>query len=269
MLKGKNAIIIGGSKGIGKSIAKLFAKHGANILIVSRNKENLRKVCEEIHSNGGLAKFIVGDISQPQSMRKVFGQYKISGNKIDILVNNSGIYRENSDTHSENKEIQSVEINLEIVNRLINTNMLGFWWSTKFAEPFLNEGGSIINISSVNGIIGKANSDIYDMTKAGINILTLNQARQFANNKIRVNAICPSSTITQMRDDALHRYLPKGRTRKEFDDLESKKNPLKRLGKSEDIAEMALFLASDKSSYLTGQIISVDGGFLLKPHFFN
>lgn len=260
MLKNKNAVIVGGSKGIGKAIAELLAKKGANICLISRSEDNLKQVTEEIKSKGGSADYIIGDISKPESMKNVFKQYKSSKRKIDILVNNSGIYRENSDTNPDNNP------DLDIVYSIINTNMLGYWWTTLFVKDLLNDGASIINISSVNGITGKGSSDIYDMTKAAINNLTLNQARQLAKRRIRVNAICPSSTITPMREDAMGRYL-KGKSRKEFDEYEASTIPFKRLCKPEEIASLALFLASNDSSYITGQIISIDGGFLLKPIF--
>ena len=261
MLKNKNAVIVGGSRGIGEAIAKLFAKNGAKVCLISRNEKSLKSVANDIKSAGGSSDYIVADISKPDSIKKAFKQYKSSGRKIDILVNNAGIYRENSDTHP--KDV----VDLDVVYSIVNTNMLGYWWSFIFAKELLKDGASIINISSINGIIGKGSSDIYDMTKAGVNNLTLNQARQLASRKIRVNAICPSSTVTPMRDDAMARYL-KNKSRKEFDKYEASTIPFKRLCKPEEIANVALFLANDHSSYITGQIISVDGGFLLKPVFF-
>ena len=250
-MKNKNAIIIGAGRGMGEAIAKLFAKNGANVILMDRSEENLKKVTKEI---GGSAKYIVVDSSEIESVKQAFKQIK----KIDVLVNNVGIYRENSDTHGE-------KIDLDLVYNMISTNLLSYWWCTLLAKDLIKDGGSIIYISSINGIIGKGNSDIYDMTKAGVNNLTLNNARQFASRKIRVNAICPSSTITPMRDEAMARYL-KG-SREKFDKHEAESIPFKRLGRPSDIAEMVLFLASDKSKYMTGQIITVDGGFMLKPTF--
>lgn len=264
MVENKNIVIIGASRGIGEYTAKLLAKKGAFVCLISRTEEDLKRIIQEIRLSGGLADYIVADITKMEKMKEVFKRYKSSGKKIDVLINNSGIYKENSDTHQIlNKEIN---INLDTVSSIINTNLLGYWWSTLFAKELINENGSIINISSVNGIIGKGNSDIYDLTKAGVNNLTLNLARQLASRKIRVNAICPSSTITPMRDFALGHYL-KEKSKEEFDCLEANSIPFKRLGTCEDIAQAILFLASGKSSYLTGQIISIDGGFLLKPTF--
>jgi len=258
----KNAIVIGASRGIGESISRKLAENGFHVTLISRSEDDLKRVSEQIKFSGGSADYLVGDISKIESMKTVFQTYQASGRKIDVLVNNSGIYRENSDTYDEDN------INSQVVSQIINTNMLGYWWSTIFARPLINHSGSIINISSVNGIIGKGGSDIYDMTKAAVNNLTKNQARQLAEREIRVNAVCPSSTITPMRDDALQRYLTTDKTRPEFDDLEANSIPFKRLGLPEEIAETVLFLASEKSRYMTGQIISVDGGYLLKPTFF-
>jgi len=260
MLNEKNVVIIGGSRGIGESIAKLFAKNRANITLMSRSKKDLKRVTDEIVLLGGKANWIFMDISDVKSVTTAFEKFRLFNKKINILINNSGIYRENSETYDDNK------INLEAIYNLINTNMLGYWWSTIIAQDLIIDSGSIVNISSVNGILGKSKSDIYDMTKAAINNMTLNHARKLSLRKIRVNAICPSSTITPMRDDAMNRYL-KNKSREEFDNYEADTIPFKRLCDPQEIAEVALFLASDKSQYITGQIISVDGGFLLKPVF--
>jgi NAD(P)-dependent dehydrogenase (short-subunit alcohol dehydrogenase family) len=263
MLKNKNAVVIGAGRGIGEAIAKLFARNSAYVTLMDYSEENLKKVASEITSLGGLTNYIVVDVSKIESVKKAFEKYRLLHKKIDVLVNNVGIYRENSDTHNDDGKI-----NADIVDNLIKTNMLSYWWSVLMAKSLINDEGSVINISSVNGIIGKGNSDIYDLTKAGINNLTLNQARQFSPRKIRVNAICPNSTVTPMRDETIARYL-KGKSREDFDKFEASTLPFKRLGSPSDIAELALFLASDKSKYMTGQIISIDGGFLLKPFFFS
>lgn len=262
MLQGKNVIIMGASRGIGKAIAKLLAKNKANLCLISRTQEELQKIVTEIIASGHQATYLVGDVSKIEDVKLIFEKYGSSGKKIDVLVNNAGIYRENSETHPSNI------INIKEVYSLVHTNMLSYWWTVLLAKEQMNCGSSIINISSVNGILGKGNSDIYDMTKAAINNLTLNQARQLFAKKIRVNAVCPSSTITPMRDYALKKYL-KDKTRKEFDSYEADTIPFKRLGLPDDIAEAVLFLASNSSKYITGQIISVDGGYLLKPFFFN
>lgn len=264
MVKNKKAIVIGGSRGIGEAIAKLLAMREAEVCLMSRNEEDLKQVVEVINSAGGKADYILANIADYESVKNAFANYQLSGRKIDILVNNAGIYRENSETHKY--ENNKLSVNLKIASELINTNLLGYWWSTLLASPLMNKGGSVINISSVNGIFGKGNSDIYDFTKAGINNLTLNQARQFFSRKIRVNCVCPSSTVTPMRDLAMSRYLQE--KREDFDQYEASTIPFQRLGKTEDIAEMVLFLASEKANYITGQIISVDGGYLLKPMLF-
>jgi len=110
MLKNKNAVIVGGSRGMGEAIAKLFAKNNANVCIISRNQEDLEKVVKDIKTQGGSAEYIIGDITKYEQMEKAFEQYRSSKRKIDILVNNAGIYRENSDTHPDNK------INPEVVS---------------------------------------------------------------------------------------------------------------------------------------------------------
>ena len=153
---------------------------------------------------------------------------------------------------------------MDTIQELIKVNLLSYWYLGLKISTLMkkNNYGAIINISSVNGICGKAVCDIYDITKAGINNLTLNQAMQLAKFNIRVNAICPSSTITPMRDKAMAEYPPPISTNG-YNQLEASSIPLQRLGNPEDIASLALLLSSKGGEYITGQIISIDGGFLL------
>jgi 3-oxoacyl-[acyl-carrier protein] reductase len=266
-MKGKNAVIIGASRGIGEAIARNLYSKGCNVFITGRRTEDLSNITSSLSKPGAHSSHHKADISSPGEMKAAFRAYQDLGwGGIDILVNNAGIYRENSSTHSLSTDGE-VDFDWETINDLIQTNMLGYFISTELARPLMRDNGSIVHISSVNGLRGKGGCDIYDMTKAGINVLTLNHARQFAPKGIRVNAVCPSSTVTPMRDDALGRYLPDGVQRRDFDESEAKSVPFQRLGKPEDIAQMVAFLSSDESCYTTGQIISVDGGYGLIPTF--
>lgn len=228
-----NVLITGASSGIGKEIANLFNNQGYTIITMGINKTDYNNyAC---------------DFNNYLEVKNVF-KIILARHKIDILINCAGIYKENENMN-----------NCDIYD-MLNINLLSAWTlSNLFYEH--TEHGNIINISSVNGITGKSVSDIYDMTKAAMNNMTLNHARRFANKWIRVNAICPSSTVTPMRDYT----IPKNQ-RKQVDEHEISNLPIKRLGQPYDIAELALFLASNKASYITGQIIAVDGGWLLsKP----
>jgi 3-oxoacyl-[acyl-carrier protein] reductase len=211
--------------------------------------------------------YFVCDLSKDRDIKKTFMEILKKYPKIDILVNNAGIYKENESTHKAKKD-GSIEFDSRVIQDLINVNMLAYWMCGLYAaEPMKkSKEGVIINISSVNSICGKVVCDVYDMTKAAVNNLTLNQAMQLADFNVRVNAICPSSTVTSMRDKAMGEYPPE-EGREGFDRLEASMVPLKRLGRPEDIAFCALYLASNEASYITGQVISVDGGFLLKRQF--
>lgn len=269
-LKGKVVLVTGGGRGIGKEIAKLFVKQGAEVIIISDVKKDLEESKAEIIKNVGKVDFVVCDNSKEEDIKKVMNYILSKYKKLDILVNNAGFYKENVDTHKlelKNNEM-NIKFNEELINKLISVDVLAYWRFGLYAAEIMKKQkkGVIINISSVNAICGKCVCDIYDMTKAAVNVLTLNQAMQLAEYNIRVNAICPSSVVTSMRDRATAEYL-EGISREEYDKKEASTIPLGRIGKAEDIAYCALYLASDEANYLTGQIISVDGGFLLTRNY--
>jgi len=264
-LTDKTALITGGGSGIGKAIATLFSQRGASVILVGRDEDKLKRTVEEISLEK--CSYFVCDLATIESIQRLVENIKQKSFSINILVNNAGIYKENHSTHTVKQE-GKIEFNQELITKLLQVNLFSYWHLGLCVSNLMkkNHSGSIINISSVNGICGKGVCDVYDMAKAAVNNLTLNQARQFASSNIRVNAICPSSTLTPMRDKAMAEYPPKEGTKK-FDELEASKIPLKRLGRPEDIAYLALLLASDQGSYITGQTVSVDGGFLLTKEF--
>lgn len=243
MLTNKIALITGASRGIGSEIAKTFAREGA-VVIVNYNgsKERAETVVEEIKAAGGTAFACQCDVSDfnacgemVQSLIKEYG-------RIDILVNNAGITRDNLIMKMSEEDFDAV----------IRTNLKGAFHTIRhLSRYFLKQrAGSIINISSVSGVMGNAGQANYSASKAGIIGLTKSVARELASRGITCNAVAPGFIATEMTD-----AMPEAAK-----EAVTEKIPLKRVGNTADIAEIAAFLASSKAAYITGQVISVDGG---------
>ncbi len=239
-LQNKVALITGASRGIGKAIALKFAKEGAKIIVnYIKSEAEAQKVVEEI---GSEAIAIKCDVSKEDEVKNMVEKAINQFGKIDILVNNAGIVI----------DIPFEEKTLEQWKRTLDVNILGTFLCTKYVarEMSKQKSGNIINISSTNGIDTYHSDSIdYDISKAGVNIFTKCLAEEFAPS-IRVNCIAPGWIDTDMNKD-----LPKDYLKEEIEKIH-----LKRLGKPEEIANVALFLASDESSFMTGNIIVVDGG---------
>ncbi|AUM65936.1 3-oxoacyl-[acyl-carrier-protein] reductase [Brevibacillus sp. 7WMA2] len=243
MLEGKVALITGASRGIGRAIALKYAEAGANIIVnYSGNEAKAQETVAEIEKLGREAIMIranVGNTEEAENMVKAalerFG-------KIDILVNNAGITRDNLLMRMKESEWDEV----------INVNLKGVFNMTKaLTRPMMKQrSGSIINITSVVGVLGNAGQANYVAAKAGVIGLTKTTARELASRNIKVNAIAPGFVDTDMTD-----VLP--------EDVKSgilAQIPFNRLGSADEISSVALFLASDASSYMTGQTLHVDGG---------
>ncbi len=243
-LKNKVAIITGSSRGIGKAIALLFAEQGAKIVINdNKSKEQAEKTLEEVKKIGSEAIMIKCDVSKEEEVKKMVEETIRKFGKIDILVNNAGIVF----------DIPLFEKTVEQWKETLDTNLIGVFLCSKYVSKYMlkQKSGNIINISSTNSMNSYCpESSDYDSSKAGVNLLTKNLAEELAPN-IRVNCIAPGWVDTE-----INKNLPKN-----FVDDELKKIYLKRFGKPEEIAKTALFLASEDSSYITGSIIVVDGGY--------
>jgi len=243
-LKGKVAVVTGASKGIGAAIAKSLAAEGASVVVnYASSKEGAEKVVSEISAAKGKAITLHADVAKEADVRRLFEETIKAFGRVDILVNNAGIYR----FHALH------EISEDEFHRLFNTNVLGTLLATKEAAKYLGEGASIINISSIASDKGLATTTVYSATKGAVDSLTRTLANELAPKKIRVNAIRPGGVLTEGMHSA-------GFSGGEFEEYMIKDTPLGRLGRPDDIARVAVFLASDQSQWLTGQYLDASGG---------
>ncbi|MDD5254162.1 MAG: 3-oxoacyl-ACP reductase FabG [Candidatus Nanoarchaeia archaeon] len=246
-LRDKVILVTGSSRGIGKEIALLFAKNGSKVVVnyhISNFEpdadKNAKKVVDQIKKNGSEAIALECDVSKEEQVRRMVEKVIETYKKIDILVNNAGIVY----------DIPCFKKTIEQWRETLNINLIGTFLCSKYVTKYMKQG-RIINISSTNGINSFCPESMdYDASKAGIIILTRDLAKQLAPN-ILVNSIAPGWVNTNM-----NKNLPKKVVREE-----ENKIYLKRFAEPEEIAKVALFLASDESSYITGTTIIVDGGY--------
>lgn len=243
MLTGKNAIVTGSSRGIGRAIAIKLAELGANIILNYRNNvASVKEVIKEIETKGVKVMAIQGDVSNFEDAKKVVDEAKEKLGSIDILVNNAGI----------TKDTLLMRMKEEDFDKVIEVNLKGVFNCTKNIVPIMmkQRSGRIINISSIVGLSGNAGQSNYAAAKAGIIGFTKSVAKEIATRGITVNAVAPGFISTDMTDVLSDKVKE-----------EIKKNiPLRRIGEGKDIANTVAFLASDMGAYITGQVISVDGG---------
>ena len=243
MLKGKVAVVTGGTRGIGNAIAQKYAENGANLAIIAtKDNEKAHAAIEELKKNGTDVKLYLCDIKNADQVTSVSEEILADFGGVDIVVNNAGITRDNLLPGMSIADIDDV----------IDINLKGTMYVTRsFIRNFIKrKGGNVINISSVVGLMGNKGQANYAASKAGIVGFTKTVAKEYGRKNIRCNAIAPGYIATEMTAQ-----LSEAQT----DELK-KQLPLARLGMPEDIAELALFLASEKSSYITGEVIKVDGG---------
>ena len=247
-LAGKTALITGGASGIGRATAILFAREGAAVAITDVNEQAGRRVVEEITRAGGKAIFEPADVTCAADCRRVVTRTLREFGAIHILFNNAGIIRRAS----------VVELSEEDWDRVMAVNVKAIFLMSREVIPVMasHGGGSIINTSSGWGLAGGARAAVYCASKGAVVLLTKAMAIDHGPQKIRVNCICPGDTDTNMlRDEA-------GQLKEDEKRFlaESAKRPLGRIGTPEEIAEAALYLASDASSFVTGTSLVVDGG---------
>ncbi|WP_445456939.1 SDR family NAD(P)-dependent oxidoreductase [Flavobacterium sp. HNIBRBA15423] len=244
-LKNKVAIVTGASKGIGASIAKYFAAEGAKVVVnYSSNKEDAEKVVQSITDHGGNAIAVQGDVSKLSDVVRLFEETKNTFGSLDILVNNAGIYPA--------AFIQ--DVTEEAFHKLFDINVLGPLLTIKEAvKLFENAGGVIINISSGVSTTPLAMMSEYSATKAALDAITVSLSKEFSGRNIRINSILPGGVETEGTRTA-------GITGSELEKTIIEKTPLGRIGHPDDIAKVAVFLASDDSGWITGEKITVAGG---------
>ena len=245
LLEGKNVIITGASRGIGKGIAEVFAKHGANIAFTYRSSDEKAKALEdELSANGCKAKGYKSDASDFDSAQQLSKDIMDDFGSIDVLVNNAGITKDGLLMRMSEKDFDIV----------MSINMKSVFNMTKAVlRPMLKaRAGSIINMSSVVGVKGNIGQANYSASKAAINGFTKSTALELGSRNIRCNSIAPGFIETEMTGNLSEETVKEWR----------EQIPLKRGGSTVDIANTTLFLASDMSSYVTGQVINVCGGML-------
>lgn len=249
-LKDKVAIITGSSKGIGQGCARVFAREGAAVVIVSRTAEPGLAMAKEIQDKGGRAIYIQTDVSRSEQVQNMINRTIEAFGRLDILINNAGYHI------SKNIE----ETSEEEWDFIINTNLKSVFLCSKYALPHLRKTkGCIINISSMVGLVGQSNAGAYSATKGGIIAMTKGMALDFARDGIRVNCICPGWIRTPLVDDWFSQQPDEQKAR----DYINSVHPLGRIGTSEECGRIALFLATEDASFMTGSIVTVDGGVTL------
>ena len=260
-LQGKNAIVTGGSKGIGRSVCLALANAGVNINVLDLNKDQGLNTIKEIIKLNVKAEFYEIDVAQESEWINFVTYLDTKNKSIDILVNNAGIWL--------GKEISNVSI--EEYHKLISINLTGVFLGIKHLIPFLtkageksNFGSSIINLSSVAGLVGSQLDPLYSMTKGGITTFTKSMAIYFGKKKypIRINQVHPGIIETDMGSQVAEARIKQNpsMTLKDSYSAGILQTPLGRLGTAEEVAKTILFLSSDDSSFMTGSSLVVDGG---------
>lgn len=241
-LNNKVAVVTGAAQGIGKTILLLLAQKGASLVLCDINLEMAGETAREIESRGGSCLALKSDVSNFQDAEKIIKQTVEHFGSVDILVNNAGITKDNV----------LLRMKEEQWDQVMAVNLKGTFNFTKAAirVMFRQKRGKIINIASITGLMGNAGQANYSASKAGVIGFTKAIAREYADRGITVNAVAPGFITTAMTDD-----IPE----KEREEL-IKQIPMKRLGTPEDVANVVCFLASEEASYITGQVIGVNGG---------
>ena len=244
-LKDKVALVTGGAQGIGKTISEELARAGAHVVLGDVNLEGAQATAEAINVSGGSASAVKIDVSNATEVREVFDFIIKDKKPVDILINNAGITR-------DGLMVRMKESDWDLV---LDINLKGsFLCSQQAAKQMMKQkSGAIVNIASIVGVMGNFGQANYSASKAGVIGLTKTLAREVASRGIRVNAIAPGfidTNMTQVLDEEVRQKL-------------IEQIPLARLGLPEDVARCVNFLVSDKSSYITGQVINLNGGMLM------
>jgi len=243
--EGKIALVTGGAQGIGLDIVKDLAKTGAHVIIADINIEGAEKSAEEVRASGSSAEAVKLDVSNSENVKEVFDKIFKDHKPLDILVNNAGITR----------DALMIRMKEDAWDLVISINLKGCFLCGQQAvkQMMKQRKGSIVNIASIVGVMGNAGQANYSAAKAGLIGLTKTMAREVATRGITVNAVAPGFIDTEMT-----RVLDESVRDKLVEQI-----PLARLGLPQDVADCVAFLVSDRASYITGQVINVNGGMLM------
>ncbi|WP_335965824.1 glucose 1-dehydrogenase [Galbibacter sp. PAP.153] len=250
-LKNKTAIITGGGSGIGKAISENFAQNGAFVHILEHNEVNAQETIEGILAKGGKGSWKKCDVSNQEQVSGVVAEI-VAGHTVDILINNAGI------AHVGNVEHTSAED----FDRIYNVNVKGVYNCMHALVPVFkkNGGGVIINMASIASSVGISDRFAYSMSKGAVLTMTYSVAKDYVAANIRCNSISPARVHTPFVDGFIASNYP-GKEKEMFEKL-SKTQPMGRMGKPEEIANLALYLCSDEASFITGTDFPIDGGFI-------
>ncbi|MCB8980405.1 MAG: SDR family oxidoreductase [Ardenticatenaceae bacterium] len=245
-LDGKIALITGGSSGIGRETAVLFAQHGAKLAIADLNPDGGQETVQMIREAGGTAVFIQTDVSQAAQVENLINEVVREYGRLDIAFNNAGI---------DGIPVRTADGSEDEYDRIMAVNAKGVWLCLKYEiqQMLLQGGGTIINTASVAGLIGAHSMSAYAASKHAVVGLTKTAAVEYAGKGIRVNAVCPAIIRTAMVERAFA-HLP------QLEQGAIQNNPSHRIGDPREVAEAVLWLASDASSFTTGATLTVDGG---------
>lgn len=247
-LDGKVAIITGAASGIGRESAGLFAREGAQVIIADIDVEGGERAAAEIRDAGGEAVFHATDVAEESSVRAAVELATVRYGRLDVMFNNAGI----------SVVKPTIEMSVEEWDRIQAVNLRGVFLGCKYAIPVMirNGGGSVINVSSNAGLVGRPNYGAYCASKGGVVLLTKSLAVDHSRHNVRVNAIAPGSVLTPLAREI---FLSKPDPEAAMQNL-AEAAPAKRLGQPLDIAYAALYLASDDSAFVMGAVLAVDGG---------
>ena len=250
-LKNKTAIVTGGGSGIGRAIAVLFAKQGADVQILDFDADSAAMVVNEIKAGGGQASSIKCDVSNREQVKEIIRLIFKKNDRIDILVNNAGVAHVGN---AENTPEQDF-------NRLFNVNVKGVYNLLHAVLPLMKtKGGAILNMASIASTVGIPDRFAYSMTKGAVVGMTLSTAKDYIAHRIRCNCISPARVHTPFVDGFIAKNYP-GNEAEMFEKL-SKTQPIGRMAEPIEIAHLALYLCSDEASFITGCDYPIDGGFI-------
>jgi NAD(P)-dependent dehydrogenase (short-subunit alcohol dehydrogenase family) len=249
-LKNKVAVVTGGTSGIGRDTAVLFAQAGAKVVVAGRREAEGKETLELIRAAGGEGLFVKTDVSKSPEVQSMVQKTVEKFGRLDVAFNNAGI---------EGTWKPIVELSEEDWDRTIDINLKGVFLCLKYEiqQMLKNGGGTIVNMSSVAGLMGSPSASPYCASKHGVIGLTRTAALECAKQKIRVNAVCPAVIESPMEDrlfgePEVHKFM-------------AGMHPIGRIGKAREVSDAVLFLSSEKSSFMTGHYMVIDGGFLVGP----